>query len=409
MPKLWSHSEGAHGFKVRVYERTPGGRLYISAGDPLLAGGKGGYRRESLGHRDKKLAMKEARRVSAALEAGHAAQGSPTLGYVVDLYEHHELAAKKPGTAKWLRQFLTLWTTFVGRHVPVKDLGAREWEAFKRQRLSGTIDGHGKPVEAEKRRPVSPGTVNLGLDALTILCNWATRWRIEGRPLLDRSPVWRLPYLDDANPQRAVWTYDRFLKVVEAAERVTMQVEWHGKRERMASYLADVLVIAEGTGRRIGAVRQLRYRDLRLSDGPHGKIQWPADTDKTGKSWLTPITPDVRARLLKVMRERPGLGDTPLFPSPRNLQVPLSDNCLKEWLHKAQQIAKLPRLDHDAFHGLRRKWATERKHLPDVDVAKAGGWRSLNTMKRSYQQADDVGVLEAVLEPRKLRDSQIVS
>ena len=76
------------------------------------------------------------------------------------------------------------------------------------------------------------------------------------------------------------------------------------------------------------------------------------------------------------------------------------------WLHKAEQLADLPRLEHDAFHGLRRKWATERKHLPDVDVAKAGGWRSVSTMKRSYQQADDAGVLEAILEPRRLRESR---
>jgi hypothetical protein len=34
-----------------------------------------------------------------------------------------------------------------------------------------------------------------------------------------------------------------------------MEVDWHGRRERLPSYLADILVIAEGTGRRIGAVR----------------------------------------------------------------------------------------------------------------------------------------------------------
>ena len=60
----------------------------------------------------------------------------------------------------------------------------------------------------------------------------------------------------------------------------------------------------------------------------------------------------------------------------------------------------------DSFHGLRRKWSTERKHLPDVDVAKAGGWRSIMTMKRAYQQADEAGVLEAVLDPRRLREQQ---
>ena len=69
--KVWSHSEGPHRCRVRVYERRPGGLLYLSAFDPLLAGGKGGFKRVALGHRDKKAAMKEARRVAAALEAGH--------------------------------------------------------------------------------------------------------------------------------------------------------------------------------------------------------------------------------------------------------------------------------------------------------------------------------------------------
>ena len=36
----------------------------------------------------------------------------------------------------------------------------------------------------------------------------------------------------------------------------------------------------------------------------------------------------------------------------------------------------------------RRLFASERKHLPDVDLMRAGGWRDLATMKRSYQQAD---------------------
>jgi hypothetical protein len=51
-------------------------------------------------------------------------------------------------------------------------------------------------------------------------------------------------------------------------------------------------------------------------------------------------------------------------------------------------------------------WVSERKHLPDVDAAKAGGWRSIATMNRSYQLADEAGVLEAVLGPRKLRESR---
>jgi integrase len=233
------------------------------------------------------------------------------------------------------------------------------------------------------------------------------RFRVEGRPLLDRSPVWRLPYLDDANPQRAIWTFDRFEKLVKAAEKLTMQVAWQGRRQRVPCYLADILVIAEGTGRRIGAVRQLRYQDLLLADAPHGRIAWPADTAKTGKAWRTPISPAVRKRLLKVLRERPGLGPAPLFPAPRDFDQPVDRETLAHFLRQAEKKADIPRLSQDSFHGLRRKWVTERKHLPDADVAKAGGWRSVGTMKRSYQQADEAGVLEAVLESRKLLEPRI--
>jgi integrase len=183
-----------------------------------------------------------------------------------------------------------------------------------------------------------------------------------------------------------------------------MQVEWHGKREEIPAYLGDLLAIAEGTGRRIGAVRQLRYRDLRLSEGEYGKIAWPADTDKSGKAWTTPISPAVRQRLLNVLRERPGLGPAPLFPAPRTLNEPVDRETLAHYLRQAERKAGVPHLPQDSFHGLRRKWVTERKHLPDVDVAKAGGWRSIATMKRSYQQADEAGVLEVVLGSRKLRD-----
>jgi len=30
----------------------------------------------------------------------------------------------------------------------------------------------------------------------------------------------------------------------------------------------------------------------------------------------------------------------------------------------------------------RRKWANERKPLPDVDVAAAGGWKAVQTLNR---------------------------
>ena len=63
---------------------------------------------------------------------------------------------------------------------------------------------------------------------------------------------------------------------------------------------------------------------------------------------------------------------------------------------RAEGRAKLPKLERGRFHPYRRLFATERKHLPDVDVAEAAGWRDLRTMKRSYQQPDPATVLRVV-------------
>jgi len=47
-----------------------------------------------------------------------------------------------------------------------------------------------------------------------------------------------------------------------------------------------------------------------------------------------------------------------------------------------------------------RKWATDRKPFPDVDVMRAGGWKSVAALKR-YQQSDSEAVLAVVRNGRK--------
>jgi hypothetical protein len=48
------------------------------------------------------------------------------------------------------------------------------------------------------------------------------------------------------------------------------------------------------------------------------------------------------------------------------------------------------------FTRCRRLFAVLGKHLPDTEVAKAGGWRDLHVMKRSYQRPGAAGVLRVV-------------
>jgi hypothetical protein len=56
------------------------------------------------------------------------------------------------------------------------------------------------------------------------------------------------------------------------------------------------------------------------------------------------------------------------------------------------------------WHAYRRKWATERKHLPDTDVAAAGGWKNTVSLKTAYQQADQETMLQVVLGAGELRE-----
>lgn len=52
----------------------------------------------------------------------------------------------------------------------------------------------------------------------------------------------------------------------------------------------------------------------------------------------------------------------------------------------------------------RRKWASERKHLPLPDVAAAGGWKGTQTLLTCYQAADANTMLTVMSETRKVTD-----
>ena len=141
------------------------------------------------------------------------------------------------------------------------------------------------------------------------------------------------------------------------------------------------------------------------SDGPHGAIRWPAATDKTGKERLVPIGPEVRAAIDRVLRERPGIGAAYLFPAPRDANKPVDRHLAAKWLRTAEKLAGLEKLDGSLWHAYRRKWATERKHMPDANVAAGGGWANPNTLRLVYQQTDADTMLRVVLERGELREA----
>jgi integrase len=190
--------------------------------------------------------------------------------------------------------------------------------------------------------------------------------------------------------------------------------------------LRTILVLARHTGRRESAICNLRASDLLLTpermrgalaaEGmderlaehmPHGAIRWAAEHDKQGLLFITPISAETRRELDRYIRQHPRMGNVPLFPAPgprrkkgapprSGLEKPVSRETAARWLLRAEKAAELPKLTGGVFHPYRRLFASERRHLPDLDVATAAGWKDPATMRRAYQQTDPAAVLRAV-------------
>jgi len=249
--------------------------------------------------------------------------------------------------------------------------------------------------------------VEEDLKWLKWVLSWGTKWQTkEGQYLMRESPVRGYDIPTEKNPMRPVATQDRYEAIRGVTDQVTMEIRWNGKREEQRSYLSEIFDIANGTGRRLSAVCSLRYEDLSLSDEPYGSIRWPADTDKMGHESTVPISPSVRAALDRIHAERPGIGAAPLFPSPGDPTKPMTRHLADKWLRKAEKLAGVESQKGSLWHAYRRKWATERKHLSDTDVAAAGGWQNSLTLRKVYQQSDAETMLQVVLSGGELREKQ---
>lgn len=333
-----------------------------------------------------------------------------TLAKLFASYTAHVTPTKKPRTQEADARKIELWTRFLGASKDPSKITRREWDAFIMARSSGVIDGRGNEAPAKKRRVVGDRVVEIDLVFLRAVLNWATTWEEQpGRRLLRENPIRGFEAPAEKNPRRPVASDDRYEAVRAVSDEVTMRVRAGGEDAFPRSYLSELLDIAHGTGRRISAICQLRYENLRLartSSAPHGAIRWPGSTDKEGREWIAPIDANVRAALDRILGERPGIGAAYLFPSPADPMQPLDYGLASEWLRRAEKLAGLPKLERGIWHPYRRKWATARKHLPLSDVAAAGGWKGTQTLTKCYQQPDEATMLSVVLGGGELREKK---
>ena len=395
----WSHSEGHYGCRVAVYEELDG----------IIYARESGRKPYSLGHRNRARAKAWARERHAKLTLGleRAATPTPTAHRVFGLYLEHHSPMRTPTTQAEDARRAEMWTRVLAPEKDLHKLTRGEWERFDLARRSGAVDPRGRPVPHAKRRSVRSRTVGADQEWLRGVIRWAITWQDDsGEYVMRENPMRGYGISKERNPKRPVATQDRYEAVRAVSDSVTMDVRRNRRRFAVRSYLSEILDIVNGTGRRVSAVLALRFADLRLNEGPHGAIRWPSDTDKEKKEWLTPTNTSVRGALDRVMVERPGVGTAYLFPSPRNARRPVSKDLASAWLEKAETLAKLEPLDGSLWHAYRRKWATERKHLPDVDVAAAGGWSDLTSLKTAYQQVDGATLYRVVNDPAELREAR---
>jgi hypothetical protein len=228
-----------------------------------------------------------------------------------------------------------------------------------------------------------------------------------------------------------VATYDRYERTRAVADDVDSQ-----------RLFGPFLDLVESLGWRVSAIRQLWASDIdRSSSGtaPHGRVRKRGEVDKERVEMWVPMSEDARRAVDFLLEKNPAIGDTTIFRAHEGdrRQLPWSRWHARDLHERAQRAAgygykcqKCHRpLDNEqricprrscghvdlvvrdpakkllGFHAYRRKWATERKHLPTKDVAEAGGWLDMRSLEQCYQQVDEATLLQVVSESRKLRET----
>jgi integrase len=414
----WSYSAGRPPYTVRVFERKGSPNIYCAVWDDAA----GQEVKWSLKHDDREKAKDYADERAVKLRRGaeekarEAGEPNRTVGRILDLYLEHRTPDKGSASSrKGDKRRAQLWKNVLGPGFDLPDLSRREWDPFLRKRRSGAIDARGRPVPEKERTPVGDRTLELDCRFLRAVCNWAMGWRDDsGQMLLEKDPTRGLEIPKEKNPKRPMATDDRADAIREVYRQVSMRVERDGSRSDVESWLPEIFEVVVGTGRRISAVCALRVENVHLEKtarAPYGAITWPADTDKMDRESRAPISATVRKAIEDALEKRKAqgiIGNGPLFPSCKDPSEPVSRHTVTPWLRKAETKAGLDPQEGSTWHAYRRRWATVRKHLPDKDVARVGGWSEehLQALKQAYQHADEETMLQVVECDRELREVQ---
>lgn len=422
--KEWSKVIEESGVEVRIYERPESDAVWYSV---VEAGRKV---RRSLQTTDRTVAENRAKDIAKALAEARLIGIRPDalmLGQLFTTYNDHALLLLNAARQKWVKSRQAMFLEAWGRNLVVRRLTQKDVEHYCEQRRTGVLTPF-KPIEGKRknrrgRKPVAvrDGTLAGDFRWLSSAFNFAREHEHNDVVLLTRNPLRRLRLPREKNPRRPVASHHRYLATLTRVDGVDPD-----------GRLRCILALARFTGRRIDAICNLHASDLLLSPDrmrtalaemgrderladlwPLGAIRWRAEHDKLGFDELAPLSAPARDALDAYLRSAGRVGNVVLFPAPgpkvsekraeaegenrkERKEQAIERRLVTRWLLKAEKAAGLPKLEQGCWHAYRRLWVVERKHLPDTDVASAGGWRDTRALKVSYQQADPATMLRVV-------------
>jgi len=367
----WSYSTGERGRnRVRAFVHPNTGTLFLE----YRSGGQ--RKRKAVGTRDRETAKQQADELAAKLGRNDVLYPeSLTLATLFDIYLREVTPGKGRRTQQHDRYTAALLLECLGGSRPVATLTRRDWEQFIRWRRQ-----RGDP--RQEGRAIRDGVIGGDFAFLRAVLRWAV-----GSGLVERNPVQGLPVPTESAPNRPVLRQEEYEALLQAAPAVS-------------PLLRLALVLAHETGHRIGAITQLRWSDVDLQ---RGVIRWRAASDKIGFEHETMLTPTAMRALEQARADHPAIGDAWVLPHPRHPTQPVTRDVLQKNLGRAEIRAGLPHQSGRGFHALRRKFATELKHIPLKDLCALGGWKHPQTVLTCYQTADEATMREALATRRTLR------
>jgi integrase len=124
------------------------------------------------------------------------------------------------------------------------------------------------------------------------------------------------------NPKRLVATWDRFQRTSTAMQTLAAGATTEEERARWVK-MELALVLAEATGRRLSAIRHLRWEDI---DFARQDVRRLTAYDKKRKEWIIPL-PRVTIEQLRIARAKLGGLSGWIFAAEQKPVNPWIDTC----------------------------------------------------------------------------------